>query len=82
MTAVERGRTNEVAPALRDGTRVLYLGDYDLAGGDIEGNTRRVLERYHALDWERLALTADEVSDYRLDADHQDGPAVQERRSA
>ena len=78
MTAVERGQTNEVAPALRDGTRVLYLGDYDLAGGDIEGNTRRV----HALDWERLALTADEVSDYRLDADHQDGPAVQERRSA
>ena len=77
MTAVERGRTNEVAPALRDGTRVLFL-----AGGDIEGNTRRVLERYHALDWERLALTADEVSDYRLDADHQDGPAVQERRSA
>jgi hypothetical protein len=35
MTAVERGRTNEVAPALRD-------GDYDLAGGDIEGNTSLV----------------------------------------
>jgi hypothetical protein len=31
------------------------------AGGDIEDNTRRVLERYHAFNWERLALTADQV---------------------
>ena len=38
---------NEVTPSLSPGTRVLYLGDYDLAGGDIEDNTRRVLERYH-----------------------------------
>jgi hypothetical protein len=45
---------------------VLYLGDFDLAGGDIEDNTRRVLERYHALDWERLALTAEQVRDHRL----------------
>jgi hypothetical protein len=46
--------------------RVLYLGDYDLAGGDIEDNTRRVLERYADLDWERLALTADQVREHRL----------------
>ena len=57
---------NEVAPLLSSGTGVLYLGDYDLAGGDIEDNTRRVLERYHALNWERLALTAEQVSDYGL----------------
>jgi hypothetical protein len=57
---------NEVAPRLKDETRVLYLGDYDLAGGDIEENTRSVLERYRHLDWERLALTADQVRDRNL----------------
>ena len=48
---------NDVGPRLHDGQRVLYLGDYDLAGGDIEDHTRRVLERYADLQWERLALT-------------------------
>ena len=57
---------NKVAPRLSGGMRVLYLGDYDLAGGDIEDNTRRVLERYADLDWERLALTADQVREHRL----------------
>jgi hypothetical protein len=57
---------NAVAPVLKERTRVLYLGDFDLAGGDIEDNTRRVLERYHDLDWERLALTADQVRDHEL----------------
>jgi hypothetical protein len=57
---------NEVAPSLKDGTRVLYLGDFDLAGGDIEANTRAVLERYHRLEWERLALTAEQVREYGL----------------
>jgi hypothetical protein len=57
---------NEVAPSLKDGTRVLYLGDYDLAGGDIEANTRSVLERYHRLKWERLAPTAEQVREYGL----------------
>ena len=60
---------NEVTPSLSPGTRVLYLGDYDLAGGDIEDNTRRVLERYHphlGERWERLALTEAQVNDYGL----------------
>lgn len=57
---------NEVAPRLRDGMRILYLGDYDLAGGDIEANTRSVLERYADLAWERLALTADQVREHNL----------------
>jgi hypothetical protein len=42
--------------------RVRYVGDLDLAGGDIESNTRRVLawaagER----DWKRVALTPEHV---------------------
>jgi hypothetical protein len=56
----------DVAPLLTDGRRVLYLGDYDLAGGQIEANTRRVLERYAALRWERLALLPEHVRSYGL----------------
>ena len=33
----------DVAPMLWPGARVLYLGDYDLSGGQIEDNTRGVL---------------------------------------
>ena len=38
---------------------VLYLGDLDRSGTDIEANTRRVLEREAAreLDWRRLGMT-------------------------
>jgi hypothetical protein len=57
----------DVIPILTEGDRVLYLGDFDLAGGDIESNTRRVLEReVGELRWERLALTAEQVELYRL----------------
>ena len=57
-----------LAPHLSDSSRVLYLGDYDLAGADIEANTRRVLEHASnaALDWERLALTSEQVANYKL----------------
>ena len=49
----------KVAPLLSEGDRVGYLGDLDLAGGDIEANTRRVLEELVGeLDWQRLALTS------------------------
>jgi hypothetical protein len=34
----------DVAPALVPGQRVLYLGDFDWQGGQIEANTRKVLE--------------------------------------
>jgi hypothetical protein len=71
----------EVAPLLRDpATRVLYLGDADDAGDDIEANTRGVLERatergfefyspragrtVHT--WERLMITPDQVADLRV----------------
>ena len=58
----------DVAPQLRPGMRVLYLGDYDLSGDLIESNTRRVLEQEigGALRWERLALTRQQVEDYNL----------------
>jgi hypothetical protein len=56
---------NEIKSLLSAGDCVLYLGDYDLAGGQIEANTRRVLERDLAmpLAWERLALTAEQAQD-------------------
>jgi hypothetical protein len=57
----------EIAPILRLGQRVLYLGDLDLSGGQIEANTRRVLEReVGELTWERLALTQAQVDQYDL----------------
>lgn len=58
----------DVGPALQAAGRVLYLGDLDLAGGQIETNTRSVLEREAggALRWERLALTEQQVAQYSL----------------
>jgi phage/plasmid primase-like uncharacterized protein len=57
----------ELAPRLREGDCVGYLGDFDLAGNDIEANTRRVLEEIVGpLQWERLALTREQVERYRL----------------
>jgi hypothetical protein len=56
-----------IVPKLRPGQRVLYFGDLDLCGNDIEQNTRRVLEReVGELQWERLALTAEQVEHYQL----------------
>jgi hypothetical protein len=57
----------EIIPVLHGDQRVLYLGDLDLSGGQIEANTRRVLEReVGLLDWERLALTQAQVQAYDL----------------
>jgi hypothetical protein len=58
----------DIAPELRPGDIVGYLGDYDLSGGQIEDNTRRVLEREIGgeLDWTRVALTEAQVRDYDL----------------
>jgi hypothetical protein len=48
--------------------RIGYLGDLDKAGGDIQGNTRRVLEKIVGieLDWTLLALTEAQVNLYHL----------------
>jgi hypothetical protein len=60
----------EIAPLLRaaPGRRVIYLGDFDFQGDDIEASTRSRLERHvgAALTWERLALTAEQVRDFEL----------------
>ena len=57
----------DIVPALMPRSRILYLGDYDLAGGQIEANTRSVLEREAgSLHWERLALTQEQVEQYNL----------------
>ncbi len=58
----------EIAPQLNPGDRVLYLGDLDWQGGEIEANTRRVLEQRIGgeLLWERLAITAEQVRRHHL----------------
>jgi hypothetical protein len=57
----------DVAPMLKPGDDVGYLGDLDLSGGHIEENTRRVLREIGgALTWERIALTKRQVAAYSL----------------
>ena len=59
----------KIVPVLRDADspQVLYLGDYDLCGDQIESNTRRVLEQETGeLSWERIALTAGQVDQWKL----------------
>jgi hypothetical protein len=58
----------DIAPTLTPGNVVLYFGDLDLSGGQIEDNARRVLEQVIGgrLHWERVALTEQQVSDYSL----------------
>lgn len=57
----------DIVPMLFEGASVIYLGDWDLAGNQIETNTRAVLEREAgALNWMRLALTEQQVADYAL----------------
>jgi hypothetical protein len=58
----------DVAPKLEPDDRVLYAGDWAHQGGQIEENTRRVLERLVGgeLDWKRIALTEAQVDEYDL----------------
>lgn len=63
---------------------VLYLGDWDRQGHQIEANTRHVLEQVIGIDltWERIAITEDQIeergflsqvkSDGRLADDHEE----------
>jgi hypothetical protein len=58
----------DIAPTLSPDDAVLYFGDLDLSGGQIEDNTRRVLEQVIGglLDWERVALTEGQVNEHDL----------------
>jgi hypothetical protein len=57
----------EIAPLLDGGRRpVLYLGDLDHAGRQIEQNNRRVL--VHADGWRRIAITPEQVAEHGLPA--------------
>jgi hypothetical protein len=54
-----------IAPYLYAGQKVIYLGDYNRAGDDIEANTRKVLgQSVGPLDWQRLLLTAGQIDQY------------------
>jgi len=53
----------EIAPLVRGGRRVFYMGDLDLSGSHIEENTRAVLEGYGGLVWEKVAITDVQVQE-------------------
>ena len=55
----------DVAPILQRNDRlVLYFGDFDLQGHQIEANTRRVLEHKarRRIDWNRIAITEEQIA--------------------
>jgi hypothetical protein len=58
----------DVGPQLSPGDRVLYAGDWDWQGHQIEANTRAVLERIIGgeLKWGRIALTETQVDRHNL----------------
>jgi hypothetical protein len=60
-----------VAPVLSGNDRpVLYVGDLDKQGGDIEANTCRVLVQAteREIEWRRVALTAEQAAEHDLPA--------------
>lgn len=59
---------SQVAPQLQPSQRVLYLGDFDHCGNQIEAATRRTLEQHSGVtrEWERIALTAEQVREFDL----------------
>ncbi len=74
---------NEVRPLLDGKPPVLYLGDLDLAGGQIEASTRDRLAGFggYVEDWQRVAITAEQVAEHdfapivKLDKRFRDGKA-------
>jgi hypothetical protein len=59
----------ELPRYLQDGARVLYLGDLDLSGDQIESSARARAEAYAGvrLDWRRLSLTEEQATVYGLE---------------
>ena len=60
----------KVAPILRNGRIVLYLGDHDRCGHQIEANVRRVLESKvgDKIPWARIGLTETQVRFHKIDS--------------
>ena len=57
----------EIIPRLQPNQRVIYFGDLDKSGHEIEGNTRLVIVRaVGPLRWKRLALTQTQADDLKL----------------
>jgi hypothetical protein len=59
----------EIVPLLRGNDRVvLYLGDWDHQGHQIEANTRRVLEQEtgRGIGWTRAAITQEQIAEREL----------------
>jgi hypothetical protein len=62
----------DIVPRLRPGTRILYLGDADAVGEDIERNTHKVIEQHLAardvqgVTFTRILLTAEQAEDAGL----------------
>jgi hypothetical protein len=46
--------------------RVLYFGDLDFSGGQIEEHTRDVLSEFGECEWLRLGITEEQVEDGEL----------------
>jgi hypothetical protein len=63
------GFLRTIANNLKPGDTVGYVGDGDLCGGQIEANTRRVLEQLIGgeLNWTRVALTDEQIAQYQLE---------------
>jgi hypothetical protein len=60
---------NDVAPYVHEGSEdVLYVGDHDKSGYDIEASAAARLADFaqRGLHWQRVALTVQQVSDYGL----------------
>ncbi len=54
----------DVGPLMSGGARqVLYFGDLDLSGGQIEEHTRDVLSEFGECEWLRLGITKEQVKD-------------------
>jgi hypothetical protein len=71
----------DIAPILKPGDRVRYAGDWDWQGGQIEDNTRRVLERLVGGELDLEARRADRRSSRAIRSaatcNHESGSALQ-----
>jgi hypothetical protein len=63
---------SEIAPILQEGQPILYLGDFDWCGGQIEAATQATLAEHSPAgltvfdNWQRIALTDKQVRKHKL----------------